>query len=151
MPVVTRRRRIEAPREKIWDVVSDPHALPRWWPRLQRVEEASPDAWTKVLTSDRSKPIRADWSRVAADPPARLEWRQELVETPFERLLSKSELLIELEDLDGATEVSLKSTERLRGLARLGRMWVRRAARRRLEDALDGLERAMAGTNERRA
>jgi len=143
MPVVTRKRRIEAPRDRIWEVVADPHSLPRWWPRLQRVEEVSSDAWTKVLTSDRGKPIRADWTRTAAEAPARLEWRQELVETPFERLLSRSELTIGLQESGAATEVSLTATEKLRGLARLGRVMVRRAARKRLDDALDGLERAV--------
>lgn len=143
MPLVTRSRRIHAPRERVWDLVSDPHALPRWWPRLQRVEEASSEAWTKVLTSDRGKPVRADWTRADAQPPARLEWRQELVETPFERILSRSELTIELTADGAATDVTLRSTERLRGLARLGGLWIRRAAQRRLDAALDGLERAL--------
>ena len=139
MPVVKRSRRIAAPRERIWDVVSDPYALPRWWPRLQRVEEASADAWTKVLTSDRGKPVRADYTRVAAEPPERLEWRQELVETPFERILSESRLTIALDADGGATDVALTSRERLRGLARLGGLMVRRATTKRLDEALERL------------
>lgn len=145
MPVVRRRRTIDAPRERVWELVADPHSLPRWWPRLQRVEEASPEAWTKVLTSERGKAVRADYSRVMARPPERLEWRQELAETPFERILSRSTLEIELAEADGATDVSLTSTERLRGLARLGGLMVRRATRARLEGALDGLERCLGG------
>jgi len=139
MPVVKRSRRIAAPRERIWDVVSDPYALPRWWPRLQRVEEASADAWTKVLTSDRGKPVRADYTRVAAEPPERLEWRQELAETPFERILSESRLTIALDADGGATDVALTSRERLRGLARLGGLMVRRATTKRLDEALERL------------
>lgn len=143
MPGVTRRRRIDAPRERIWEVVSDPYALPRWWPRLQRVEEASEAAWTKVLTSDRGKPVRADYTRVSADPPERLEWRQELAETPFERILSDARLTIELADADGGTEVALRSKERLRGLARLGALMVRRATAKRLDEALERLALAV--------
>ena len=143
MPAVTRRRRIGAPRERIWRVISDPHSLPRWWPRLQRVEEVSDDAWTKVLTSDRGKPIRADYTRAAAEEPARLVWQQELVETPFERILSESTLTITLDDDGESTEVALTSREKLRGLARLGALMVRRAARRRLDEALERLALAV--------
>ena len=143
MPRVTRRRRIDAPRDRIWEVISDPHSLPRWWPRLQRVEEASEAAWTKVLTSDRGKPVRADYTRVAAEPPERLEWQQELAETPFERILSEARLTIVLEGADGATEVALVSKERLRGLARLGSLMVRRATAKRLDEALERLALAV--------
>ncbi len=143
MPRVTRRRRIAAPRERIWDVISDPHALPRWWPRLQRVEEVSEATWTKVLTSDRGKPVRADYSRTLTEPPARLQWRQELAETPFERILSAATLTIVLEPADEGTEVSLASRERLRGLARLGSLMVRRATAKRLDEALERLALAV--------
>ena len=143
MPRVTRRRRISAPRNRIWDVISDPHSLPRWWPRLERVEEPSETAWTKVLTSDRGKPVRADYTRTAVDPPGLLEWRQELAETPFERILSEARLTISLEQGDGATEVTLVSKERLRGLARLGSLMVRRATAKRLDEALERLALAV--------
>jgi uncharacterized protein YndB with AHSA1/START domain len=139
VPRVTRRRRIEAPRDRIWAVVSDPHSLPRWWPRLQRVEEVEDDTWTKVLKSDRGRAVRADYTRTATDPPARLAWRQELAETPFERILSESTLAIELGQADGATDVALVSRERLRGLARLGSLMVRRATAKRLDEALERL------------
>lgn len=143
MPRVTRRRRISAPRDRIWEVISDPHSLPRWWPRLQRVEEPSETSWTKVLTSDRGKPVRADYTRTAAAPPERLEWRQELAETPFERILAEAKLTIVLEEDDGATEVALVSKERLRGLARLGSLMVRRATAKRLDEALERLALAV--------
>lgn len=143
MPAVTRRRHIDAPRDRIWRVVSDPHSLPRWWPRLQRVEEASDEAWTKVLTSDRGKPVRADYTRAEAEEPERLVWRQELAETPFERLLSESTLTITLDDAGEATDVALTSREKLRGLARLGGLMVRRAARKRLDEALERLALAV--------
>ena len=141
MPVVTEHCDLDAPVERIWKVVSDPYSLPRWWPRVQRVEEVSDEGWTMVLLSDRGKPIRADYTLADARPMELLEWRQELEETPFERMLSQSRLVIELDGDEGSasTAVKLRSTERLRGLARLGSPMVRRATRRRLSRALEQL------------
>jgi uncharacterized protein YndB with AHSA1/START domain len=141
VPVVTEHLGVDAPLERVWDVVSDPYSLPRWWPRVTRVEEVSDRGWTMVLVSDRGKPIRADYTLAQARPMELLEWEQELEETPFERMLSVSRLVIELErdeDAD-ATAVVLRSTERLRGLARLGSPMVRRATRKRLSQALERL------------
>jgi hypothetical protein len=118
--------------------VADPYSLPRWWPRVQRVEEVTDDGWTMVLLSDRGKSVRADYTLAESRPMELLEWRQELEETPFERMLSLARLEIELES-DGTTTVTLRSTERLRGLARLGSPMVRRATRKRLSQALDQL------------
>ena len=141
MPVVKQQHGFDAPLERVWDVVSDPYSLPRWWPRVQRVEEVSDRGWTMVLVSDRGKPIRADYTLAEARPMELLEWRQELAETPFERMLSSSRIVIELEskDEDGETAVVVRSTERLRGLARLGSPMVRRATRKRLNEALEQL------------
>jgi uncharacterized protein YndB with AHSA1/START domain len=140
VPVVTQHHAFDAPVERIWKVVSDPYSLPRWWPRVQRVEEVSDEGWTMVLLSDRGKPIRADYTLARTEPMELLEWKQELEETPFERMLSVARVEIELERDDaGATDVSLRSTERLRGLARLGSPMVRRAARKRLNQALQQL------------
>ena len=141
MPVVTEHDGFEAPLERVWNVVSDPYSLPRWWPRVQRVEEVSDDGWTTVLFSDRGKPIRADYSLTRSRPMELLEWEQELEETPFERMLSLSRLIFEFEWDDDAdvTVVVIRSTERLRGLARLGSPMVRRATRKRLSQALERL------------
>ena len=141
MPVVTKELGLDAPLERIWDVVSDPYSLPRWWPRVTRVEEVSDRSWTMVLVSDRGKPIRADYTLAEARPMELLEWNQELAETPFERMLSVSRIAIELQrdEEAGATAVVLRSTERLRGLARLGSPMVRRATRKRLAQALEQL------------
>ena len=143
MPVVRPSCPGDAPRERIWDLVSDPHSLPRWWPRVQRVEEASPEAWTMVLTSDRGKPVRADYTRTEAERPTLLEWRQELAESPFERILSEARLRIWIDSEDGKSLVTLTATERLRGLARLGGLMVRRATAKRLDEALEQLALAV--------
>jgi uncharacterized protein YndB with AHSA1/START domain len=141
VPVVTRHSGYDAPLERVWKVVSDPYSLPRWWPRVQRVEEVSDSSWTMVLMSDRGKPIRADYTLADSRPMEMLEWQQELAEGPFERMLSQSRIVIELgrDEDSGATEVALRSTERLRGLARLGSLMVRRATQRRLSQALEQL------------
>jgi uncharacterized protein YndB with AHSA1/START domain len=141
VPVVTEHSDLDAPLERVWRVVSDPYSLPRWWPRVARVEEVSDFGWTMVLMSDRGKPIRADYTLADSRPMELLEWHQELEETPFERTLSASRLVIQLDGHEeaGATAVKLRSTERLRGLARLGAPMVRRATRKRLSQALERL------------
>ena len=141
MPFVTEHSDLDAPLERVWRVVSDPYSLPRWWPRVERVEEVSESSWTMVLMSDRGKPVRADYTLADSRPMELLEWHQELEESPFERMLSTSRLVIQLDGDEGAgaTAVKLRSTERLRGLARLGSPMVRRATRRRLSQALERL------------
>ena len=74
-----------------------------------------------------------------------LEWQQELEETPFERMLSVVAARDRARARRGgrrARPSSLRSTERLRGLARLGSPMVRRAARKRLSQALGAARRA---------
>ena len=140
MPRVRRERTIEAPREEVWDLIADPHHLPRWWPAVQRVEEASPAAWTKVLATPRGKSVRADFTRLRADRPRSLAWRQEVDESPFERILREAVTEVSLEPVgELATRVELRSIQRLRGMARLGGLMVRRATARQLDDALEGL------------
>jgi uncharacterized protein YndB with AHSA1/START domain len=144
MPSVRRTRTIHAGSERLWEIVSDPEHLPRWWPDVVRVEDATPVAWTKVLGTPKGRTVRADFTRLSADPPRRLAWRQEVEESPFERILSASETELRLEpEGDGATRVELRSVQRLRGMSRLGGFLFRRATRRKLDEALDGLERAV--------
>jgi uncharacterized protein YndB with AHSA1/START domain len=142
---VKRERTVQASRDDVWRLVSDPFHLPRWWPATARVEDASGDAWTSVLRTPSGKTVRADFTRLETEAPRRLSWRQELEESPFERVFSSAVTVIDLEDAgDGATVVRLTAVEKLRGRYRLGGWLVRRAARRRLDDALAGLERAVA-------
>jgi hypothetical protein len=88
--------------------------------------------------------VRFDWSRVYFQPPERVVWRQELDETPFERFLRESVTGVILEPAGSDTNVELRIVRRLRGLARFGGWQMRRAARRELDGALDGLEAALA-------
>ena len=143
MPTVSRSELIEAPAARIWDLIADPYSLPRWWPRVQRVEEASPEAWTMVLASDSGKPVRADYTRTRAEEPGLLEWQQELAETPFERFLSEARVRIQMGERQDGTTVEITSVERLRGLSRLGGFMVRRATGKRLDEALERLALAV--------
>jgi len=71
-------------------------------------------------------------------------WEQDIEGTPFGRILRTASLQIELVDGEDAnTRVRLTSEERLRGLSRLGSPMMRMATRRRLNEALDGIERAV--------
>ena len=145
MPEVTRKRTLRAPREAVWRLVSDPYSLPRWWPATARVEDVEENAWTSVLTTPAGKSVRADFTRVESEEERRVVWHQELEESPFERVFSLATTAIELQDADSgeSTRVALTAVERLRGRYKLGNWVVRRAARRRLDDALAGLERAL--------
>jgi len=146
VPRTRRRRSIAARPEDIWRVVADPHHLPRWWPGVERVEEASDEAWTEVFRSRRGKTVRADFTRLEADEPRLVRWRQEVEATPFERFLSEAVTEIRLEpDSSGTrTRVELATRQRLRGMARLGGVLFRGASRRQLDEALAGLD-AIAG------
>lgn len=154
MPRVSRTRVIAAPRERVWELISDPHHIPRWWPRAQRVEDVRGASgtkrtqWTTVLGTARGSVVRADFRCVSAARPDRYLWEQELDGTPFERILRAAELEIRLASRDAGTAVTLESRESLRGLSRLGGLMVRGATRRRLNEALDGIELALVGGDE---
>jgi uncharacterized protein YndB with AHSA1/START domain len=141
VPVIRRSRTIQATPEELWTVVADPHHLPRWWPRVQRVEGVHEDAFTLVMATDKGRLVRADQRVLESIAPRRRRWTQELAGTPFARILRSAETAIELEPAGGATQVSLELSQGLRGLARLGVFMVRRAARAQLDAAFEGLER----------
>jgi uncharacterized protein YndB with AHSA1/START domain len=141
VPTTRRTRTIAAPVEEVWSVVSDPHHLPRWWPRVRRVESVDEEAFTVVLATDRGRTVRADQRVLESVAPQRLSWRQEVDDTPFARLLREARTTIELAPAEAGTQVTLELRQALRGISRLGGLMVSRAARRQLEDAFDGLER----------
>jgi uncharacterized protein YndB with AHSA1/START domain len=145
MPTVSRARELGASPDEVWRVVSDPERLPDWWPGVSRVEEVSAGAWTKVLTSPRGKPIRADYSLVESRQPERLVWRHEVEESPFERILAESLTEIELDPAGGGTRVTVTVRHRPRGWARFSPLQLRRAATRQVEGALAGLAGVMEG------
>ncbi|HKI67852.1 MAG TPA: SRPBCC family protein [Solirubrobacterales bacterium] len=149
MPRVTRRRTIAAPVDQVWELVSDPYSLPRWWPRTSRVEsvdrkpEGKRSQWTKVLETAEGRGVRADYRCISSAACERYVWQQQLAGSPFERHLRSSSVEIGLRPADGGTEVSLTSEQRLRGMSRFGSPMLRGGQRKILDAALDGLERAL--------
>jgi hypothetical protein len=136
----------------VWEVISDPYHMPRWWPEVTRMEAVEPDRFTQVFTTRKGRPVRMDFRLLASeppgpdgDPPGRRVWEQELAGTPFERVLGEAVTEIVVEPTEGRTLVTLALSQKLRGYSRTGGFLFRRATRARLDEALDGLERVVSG------
>ena len=162
MPTARRTRTIAAPVDELWSIVSDPHHLPRWWPRVARVEDVAQGAFTEVMKTAKGKTVRADFDVVEADEQQRsLIWSQRVAGTPFARLLRSAETEVRLADArpaaslaaatdepqgrDAATTVTIELRQALSGFfPRFGAFMVRRAAAATIDEALEGLERISA-------
>ncbi len=140
MPTTRRKRTVASAPEAVWTTVGDTARLPSWWPRVQRVEGVVADGFTQVLATDRGRFVRADFRVVEREAPRRVRWSQELTGTPFAKILVRSEIEVALEADGTGTRVTITTEQRLRGVARLGAIMVRRAMRRQLDGALDALE-----------
>lgn len=145
MPTTRVERTLAAAPEAVWAVLADPHHQPRWWPRVRRVEGVDADRFTQVLATPKGKGVRADFRLLESVPSRRLRWTQELDGSPFERLLSEAETIAELTPAGAGTLVALELRQRLSGWSRLAPWQFRRAARRQLAEALEGLDRAVVG------
>lgn len=146
MPRIRRSRTIGATPEQVWRTVADPHHLPRWWPRVQRVEAVDAEHFTEVLATDQGRSVRADFRVLESRAPAVRRWAQEVAGSPFERLLRSAEIELRLEPGGpGATRVTLTIRQRLRGVGALGGFLVRRATTRQADEALEGLARLHDG------
>jgi uncharacterized protein YndB with AHSA1/START domain len=154
VPRISRRRTIEASPDAVWSLVSDPYNLPRWWPRTSRVENVERTAagkrsqWTKVLETAEGRGVRADYRCLSSAEGERYVWEQQITDSPFERVLKRSVLEIGLKPQDGHTEVRLTSKQDLRGMSRLGSPMRRRATAKTLDEALNGIARALVSAPE---
>lgn len=152
MPRVTRSRTVAASLRDVWGLISDPYNLPRWWPRTARVEgvDRKPGGrrseWTKVLETAEGRGVRADYRCLSSAEGERYVWEQQLEGTPFARHLRSSMVEIGLRPDGDGTEVALSSSQTLRGLSRLGSPMMRGGQGRILEEALDGIERALGAS-----
>lgn len=151
MPRVTRRRTVEAAVPEVWKLVSDPYALPRWWPRVSRVEDVDQRSggrrsqWTKVLETQGGRGVRADYRCVSSAEPERYVWEQQLEGSPFEKHLKAARVEIELHAAgEGETRVVITSSQTMRGMSRLGGVLMRKGQRDILDSALLGIEEALA-------
>ena len=150
MPETSRSRTIAAPADELWEVIGDPHHLPRWWPRVSRVEDVEDDAFTEVMKTRKGKFVRADFQLIESDEDARrIRWEQRVQGTPFERVLKSAETEVRLQpgstqatETTETTEVTIELRQALNGFfPRFGGYMVRRAAEATLDEALEGLER----------
>jgi hypothetical protein len=130
-----------------WALVSDPYSLSRWWPRVMRVESVEGDGegaqWTKVLGTAEGRGVRADFRCSAWIENELFGWEQQLAGTPFERHLRHYAVDVSLLPAGADTEVTIAAAQTLRGLSRLGSPMMRRGQGALLDEALDGLERAL--------
>jgi uncharacterized protein YndB with AHSA1/START domain len=140
---------ISAPVPEVWSLVSDPYSLPRWWPRTSRVENVERKSggrrsqWTKVLETSEGRGVRADFRCLSSAENERYVWEQELEGTPFARHLRSSRIEVALREGEGGTQVDLSSVQTLKGMSRLGSPMMRRGQGEILDEALDGIERAL--------
>ncbi len=164
MTVARASRTIAAPPEELWRILSDPHHLPRWWPRVERVEAVRDGAFTEVMRTRKGKTVRADFDLVRSDERSgTVVWEQRLEGTPFGRVLASSETELRIvpaqagEGGEGSSDAASEVTIELRQemsreagphstftgrplLPSMGRRMLRRAADRMIAEALDGLE-----------
>lgn len=143
----TRERVLAAPVAEVWEVIADPHQMPRWWPSVERMEGVEDDRFTLVFKTRRRRTVRADFLVLASEPPGgeytsgHRTWTQEVVGTPFEPVLHESITEVAVEPAQDGTKVMIGQRQRLRGYSKAGALAMRSANAKRLDEALDGLER----------
>jgi uncharacterized protein YndB with AHSA1/START domain len=140
VPTARRTRVVAASPEALWQTVGDAHHLPRWWPRVQRVERVDGERFTEVLLTKKGRAVRADFRVGRSERPRVRAWEQDVVGSPFARILESARTEVRLEPEGEGTRVTLELEQRLLGVSRLGAFMVRRATARVLDGALDALE-----------
>jgi uncharacterized protein YndB with AHSA1/START domain len=142
VPATHRSRTLRASQQDLWELIADPHHLPRWWPGVARVEGVEADRFTEVFKTKRGHPVRADFHVIESQAPWQRAWEQEIPGTPFERVLNELVIEVRLEPAPGGgTEVTIAQQQKLRGYSRTGGFLLRRATASKLDEALDGLAR----------
>jgi carbon monoxide dehydrogenase subunit G len=150
MAKARRTRTVAADPQRVWKVIEDPHHMPRWWPGVTRMESVEGDRFTQVFKTKKGRSVRVDFHLLASEGPgaggaeeARRSWEQEIMGTPFERVLTESIIDVRLEPDGAGTRVTIEQRQRLRGYSRTGGFMLRRATNAKLDEALDGLERIL--------
>jgi uncharacterized protein YndB with AHSA1/START domain len=142
MPSVSRSRTLDVPPGDVWRVIADPHHLPRWWPRVERIESADGERFTQLLRTAKGRAVRADFRWAGGDEGRSVAWDQVTEGTPFERLMASARTQVELAPAAAGTQVTVTIDQTLRGWSRMGPFFFSSAGRKTLDEALDGLERA---------
>jgi carbon monoxide dehydrogenase subunit G len=145
----TRTRVLGAPVADVWKVIEDPYQMPRWWPGVERIEGVEEDRFTQVFMTKRRRPVRADFHVLASEAPdseypsGHRAWEQEVIGTPFDRVLQESITEVVVEPAEEGTKVTIAQRQKLRGYSRIGALTMRGATAKRLDQALDGLKRIL--------
>lgn len=145
MPTVTRKKKVAAPPEQVYDLISDPSRLPDWWPRVVRVEDVAGRAgtertrWTSVLGADSGRMLRLDYRCTGATRPHRYEWEHELDGTPYEAHLARQSFEIRIAEAGGMSEISLTTVNTLRGSARIAGFSMKKGQKELIDGALAAL------------
>jgi uncharacterized protein YndB with AHSA1/START domain len=145
-----RTRVLAAPLMDVWQMIEDPYQMPRWWPNVERMEGVEGDRFTQVFKTRRRRTVRADFRVLASERPGgeytsgHRTWSQEVEGTPFEPVLQESITEIVIEPADGGTTVTIAQRQRLRGYSKTGALAMRSATNKKLEEALNGLERILS-------
>src|SRR5580704_13001325 len=108
MPTARRSRTIPAPTQELWELIGDPHHLPRWWPRVTRVEDVEADAFTEVMRTRKGKLVRADFDVCRDTARHTLTWVQRIEGTPFANVLKAAETELQLSPVGSGTEVTIE-------------------------------------------
>jgi uncharacterized protein YndB with AHSA1/START domain len=153
MATALRTRTVAAPVDEVWELIKDPSRMAQWWPAVVRMEGVHDDHWTQVFTTKKGRTVRLDYRLLASDPPgtagtapARRAWEQEISGTPFARVLEESVTEILLEPDGPATRITIAQRQKLKGRSRTGGFLLRRATSKKLDEALDGIERTVGPT-----
>ena len=116
MPTARRSRTIAASAQELWELARDPHHLPRWWPRVMRVEDVEEDAFTEVMKTRKGKLVRADFNVIVGDGEERtLTWVQRLEGTPFASVRKSAETELRFTPVASGTAQALSAGEEQAG------------------------------------
>ena len=140
MPTTRRSRTLAAPPDRVWKVLGDPHHLPRWWPKVRRVEAVTGEHFTQVMRTEKGKDVRADFRIVEEDPPRLLRFEQELEGTPFAGFRSERWTTIAVEPSGEGTKVTITTRHKLRGISSVGGgTMLKHVTDKQLDEAFDVL------------
>ena len=154
LPATSRDRVIEVDPDSVWEFVSDPSNLRTWWPRVVGVEflqgEPGQDGlrWTMVLESDSGRRMRLDYGFAEAVKPSRVVWFHELEGTRFGEHLNRQETTVTIEPAGAGSRVTITSDGELKGAAKLASFALKSDQKKMLEQALDGLSKALGHDGE---
>lgn len=137
---VSRSRTVPAAPADVWAIVGDPGGLPRWWPRVERVESVDAAGFTEVYKTKKGRTVRADFRIATLEHEQEIRVVQQLAGTPFERIFSKASKRCVVAPADGGgTRLTVELDQTPAGMARFGGFMVRGAMRKQLDEGLDAL------------